>query len=202
MRIEGKDGKAVSIVCDRMKLGEFDRSGRKKPVAIPGSQFTLEVNAVISAISQVPDLSFVPKDSGVSVNKWSAFDLAKGSLSRTTSETVYAGGDAVTGPATVIEAIAAGHQAARDIDVAIRSANGEPAYIEPEEEKIDVPLIIDEETFEAPQCCMPELHGPDRKTGFAEVELGLPRKTPSRRRSVVCGVTRKSRMTRKLTRYS
>ncbi len=175
VKIEGKSGKVSGIVCDRMKLGNFDNSGRKKPVTISGSRFTLDVDCVISAISQVPDLSFVPKDSGVSVNKWSAFDLARGSKSKTTSDKVYAGGDAVTGPATVIEAIAAGHQAADDIDAAIRAANGEPAYVQPESEKIDVPLILDEETFEAPQCKMPELHGTGRKTGFTEVELGFGR---------------------------
>jgi NADH-quinone oxidoreductase subunit F len=173
LKIEAKDGKVAGITCERMKLGEFDRSGRRKPVAIPGSSFTLAVDAIIAAIGQVPDLTFVPKDSGVSVNKWDCFDLAKGSKSQTTDAKFYAGGDAVTGPDTVIGAIAAGHQAARDMDAAIRAANGEDAYREPDEEAIDVPLIIDEESEEAPQTKMPELHGPERKTSFVEVELGF-----------------------------
>ncbi|MCX7635150.1 MAG: dihydropyrimidine dehydrogenase, partial [Syntrophales bacterium] len=115
LKIEAKDGKVVGITCERMRLADFDRSGRRRPVAIPGSEFTLSVDAVISAIGQVPDLSFVPADSGISINKWDCFDLAKGSLSQTTAARFYAGGDAVTGPDTVIAAIAAGHQAARDI---------------------------------------------------------------------------------------
>jgi NADPH-dependent glutamate synthase beta subunit-like oxidoreductase len=117
-------------------------------------------------------MTFVPKDSGLSVSKWSTFDLASGSNSQTTNPKCFAGGDAVTGPATVIRAIAAGHQAAVDIDNAIRAANGEPAYEAPAEEKIDIPLVIDEESEEAPQAEMPERHPPDRKCNFKEVELG------------------------------
>ena len=123
LKIVEKNGRVSGITCQRMKLGEFDRSGRKKPVPIEGSEYTLDVDAVIAAIGQVPDLSFVPKESGVSVNKWNCFDLAEGSASRTTNPKFYAGGDAVTGPDTVIGAIAAGHQAAKDIDGAIRAQN-------------------------------------------------------------------------------
>ena len=174
-KVVGSDGRVTGICCERMQLGDFDRSGRKRPVPISGSEFTLSVDAVIAAIGQVPDLSFVPSQSGVSVNKWDCFDLAKGSKSLTTHARFYAGGDAVTGPDTVIGAIAAGHQAATDIDAAIRAHNGEAAYEAPPEEKIIVPLIIDEESEEAPQTRMPELNGKSRKLGFAEVELGFMR---------------------------
>ena len=109
------------------------------------------------------------------VNKWDCFDLAAGSRSRTTDDRFYAGGDAVTGPDTVIGAIAAGHQAAADIDAEIRRKNGEPAYEAPAEEKIDIPLIIDEESAEAPQTKMPELDARARKLSFVEVELGFAR---------------------------
>ncbi len=87
-------------------------------------------------------------------------------------EKVYAGGDAVTGPSTVIWAIQAGHQAADDIDSAIRAANGEPAYKMPAEEDIEIPFEIDEETEERPQALMPELEAVARQKGFKEVELG------------------------------
>jgi NADH-quinone oxidoreductase subunit F len=172
-KVVGTNGKVTGISCERMKLGDFDRSGRKRPVPIEGSEFTLSVDAVIAAIGQIPDLSFVPSQSGVSVNKWDCFDLAKGSKSRTTHDRFYTGGDAVTGPDTVIAAIAAGHQAAIDIDTAIRTKNGEAAYEAPPEEKIDIPLIIDEESMEAPQTRMPELDGQSRTLSFAEVELGF-----------------------------
>ena len=173
LKIEQKDGKVSGITCERMVLGDFDRSGRKRPVPVKGSEFTLAVDSVVAAIGQVPDLSFVPKDSGVTVNKWDTFDLDKGSKSQTTNPKFYAGGDAVTGPDTVIGAIAAGHQAADDIDGTIRKRAGEPAWVAPSSEKIDIPLIIDEETAECPQTRMPELHGGDRKTTFVEVELGF-----------------------------
>jgi NADH-quinone oxidoreductase subunit F len=176
LRISEKAGKVAGITCERMKFGEFDRSGRKKPVVIPGSEFTLNVDAVISAIGQVPDMTFVPKDSGINISKWSTFALAKGSKSQTTNPKFFTGGDALTGPDTVIAAIAAGHQAAGDIDSHIRTINGEPAYAEPAEDKIDIPFVIDEESEEEPQAKMPELHVKDRKRSFKEVELGYKKK--------------------------
>jgi NADH-quinone oxidoreductase subunit F len=175
LKIQGKGGKVNAIACQRMKLGEFDRSGRKRPVPVEGSEFTLSVDAIVAAIGQVPDMSFVPQDSGVSVNRWACFDLASDSKSRTTNPKFHAGGDAVTGPDTVIAAIAAGHQAARDIDASIRQAAGEPPWEAPEEEKIDIPLVIDEETQESPQTAMPEMAPAERRQGFAEVELGFTR---------------------------
>lgn len=175
LSIQKKDGRVSGIVCQRMKLGDFDPSGRKRPVPVEGSEFTLAVDSVIASIGQTSDMTFVPPDSGIMINKWDLFDLAAGSLSRTTHARFYAGGDAVTGPDTVIGAIAAGHQAAADIDNAIRKANDEALYETPAEEKIDIPLVIDEETVECPQTRMPELHGAERKHGFDEVELGFTR---------------------------
>ncbi len=79
----------------------------------------------------------------------------------------------MTGPDTVIGAIAAGHRAAKEIDDAIRTRNGETAWEEPAAEKIAVPFVLDEENPEAPQTKMPELHGAERKLSFIEVELGF-----------------------------
>ena len=173
MIITEKNGRVNGIVCQRMKLGAFDRSGRKKPVPIEHSEFTLTVDAVIAAIGQVSDMTFVPKESGVSINKWNCFDLAKGSDSQTTNPKFYAGGDAVTGPDTVIGAIAAGHQAAKDIDRAIRRQNGEALWKEPVDDKIAVPFVLAEENPEAPQTKMPELRSAERKLSLIEVELGF-----------------------------
>lgn len=172
VKIIGKGGKVSGVTCQKMKLGDFDASGRKRPVAIPGSEFTISVDSVIAAIGQVPDLGFVPQDSGIAVNKWSCFELTKGSKSRTTGEKVYAGGDAVTGPNTVIWAIQAGHQGAEDLDNALRTAQGEPLYQAPAEEVIEIPFEFDEETEERPQAVMPELDAAKRHKGFKEVELG------------------------------
>lgn len=173
LKIEGTKGKVSAITCQRMTLGDFDNSGRKKPFPVTGSEFTLNVDAVIAAIGQIPDMSFVDKKSGVEINKWDCFNVGNVYKSRTNNPKYFAGGDAVTGPDTVIAAIGAGHQAAEDIDAAIRQANGEQPYEKPELEKIDVPLIIDEETVETPQMAMPEMSASKRKKIFAEVELGF-----------------------------
>jgi NADH-quinone oxidoreductase subunit F len=173
LKIEGTKEKVASITCHRMVLGDFDSSGRKKPAAVAGSEFTLKVDSVIAAIGQIPDMSFIDKKTGIKINKWDCFDVGNDYKSRTPNPRYFAGGDAVTGPDTVIAAIAAGHQAADDIDSAIRKANNEPAYEKPAAEKIDVPLVIDEETIEAPQMAMPEISGSKRKMSFAEVELGF-----------------------------
>jgi len=177
LKIIGKDGKVAGITCQRMKPGDFDSSGRRRPVPVEGSDFTLNVDSVVAAIGQTPDLSFVPEDSGVSVNKWSCFDVAEGSKSQSTSEKFFAGGDAVTGPWTVVGAISGGHQAAVDIDQAIRNKNGEFPYEAPPEEKIEIPLEIDEETEEQPQAKMPELDNTERRSTFDEVELGYTLET-------------------------
>ncbi len=173
LKIEGAKEKVGSITCQRMVLGDFDSSGRKKPAAVAGSEFTLKVDSVIAAIGQIPDMSFIDKKTGITINKWDCFDVGNDYKSRTPNPRYFAGGDAVTGPDTVIAAIAAGHQAADDIDTAIRKANKEPAYEKPVPEKIDVPLVIDEETVEAIQMVMPEISGSKRKMSFAEVELGF-----------------------------
>ncbi|MCX5851440.1 MAG: FAD-dependent oxidoreductase [Deltaproteobacteria bacterium] len=172
LEIHETNGKVSGISCERMKPGDFDKSGRRKPVPVKGSEFTLSVDAVIAAIGQAPDLSFVPEGAGIQINKWDTFDLAMDSKSRTTNAKFYAGGDAVTGPWTVVGAIAAGHLAAQDIDRDIRMRNGEPPWEAPAEEKIDIPFEIDEETVETPQAAMPELAAAARKTNFNEVELG------------------------------
>jgi len=172
-KVVGDGEKVIGVICQRMKLGDFDRSGRKRPVPVEGAVFTLSVDAVIAAIGQTPDLSFVPKQSGVPVNKWSCFDCVDETTSQTTNPKFFAGGDAVTGPSSAIKAIAAGHQAADDIDAYIRAKNGEPAYEPPPEEQIQIPFVIDEETEERPQAHMPELEAGFRIRNFAEVELGF-----------------------------
>jgi NADH-quinone oxidoreductase subunit F len=172
LKIISDNGKVTGITCQRMEPGDFDRSGRKRPVPVEGSDFTLNVDAVVAAIGQAPDLSFVPEDSGVSVNKWEYFDLEGTSKSQTTSEKFFAGGDAVTGPWTVVGAISAGHQAAEDIDSAIRTRNNEEPYEAPPEDVIEIPFEIDEESEECPQARMPELDSMARRTNFDEVETG------------------------------
>jgi len=121
VRIIGKDGKVTGMECTKMKLGEPDQSGRRRPIPIHGSEFVVEADIILSAISQKPDISCF-KDCGVKITKWDTFEVDEKTLA-TSKPGVFAGGDAVTGPNTVIDAIAAGHRAANAIDRYIR---GEP----------------------------------------------------------------------------
>jgi heterodisulfide reductase subunit A len=113
-KILGKDGRVKGMECVKMKLGEPDASGRRRPVPVEGSEFVIDADLIISAISQKPDIECF-KNADVSINKWDAFDIDDQTM-MTNKRGVFAGGDGVTGPKTVIDAIAAGHQAARSID--------------------------------------------------------------------------------------
>ena len=120
VEIIGKDGWVNEIRCIRMKLGEPDDSGRRRPVPIKDSEFNIKVVVVIMAIGQGPNpvlTSTIPK---LGLNKWGNIkaDLEKG---KTNVKGVFAGGDIVTGAATVILAIGAGKKAAIAIDEYIRT---------------------------------------------------------------------------------
>jgi len=114
-RILGKDGKVTGMECVRMELGKLDASGRRRPVPIPGSEFTISCDFIIPAISQQPDVSFLGEDHGLEISRWNSIEVDPGTMA-TARPGVFAGGDVVTGPRTVVEAIAAGHKAAKGID--------------------------------------------------------------------------------------
>ncbi len=175
VKLVGKDGKLSGVVCQRMRLGEFDRSGRRKPAPIEGSEYTLSAETIIPAISQSADTTFIPEGSDIKKDKWGGIEITNRSKNKTTAESVFIIGDAATGPATVVEAIAMGHRVAADVDASIRVKNNEPAYKEPAEEKIDIPFEVDEEVVETPRAAMPELAVTDRAGNFQEVELGYTR---------------------------
>ncbi|MGQ9641599.1 MAG: FAD-dependent oxidoreductase [Candidatus Bathycorpusculaceae bacterium] len=120
-RFLGKDGKVSSIEFVRMQLGELDESGRRKPVPIEGSEFTMEADMVILAIGETPNLTFLPKE--VELNEDGTVWVDPITM-ETSLQGVFAGGDAVTGPATVIEAIKAGKRAAESIENYLESLGG------------------------------------------------------------------------------
>ncbi|MDP3878898.1 MAG: FAD-dependent oxidoreductase [Dehalococcoidales bacterium] len=107
-------GKAKGIKCTRMELGEPDASGRRRPVPVKGSEFDIELDTIIPAIGQATDVSFLGKGGGIETTRRDTFLVDPDTLA-TTRDGVFAGGDAVTGPATAIGAIAAGHKAADSI---------------------------------------------------------------------------------------
>ena len=110
-----KNGFITGMKCIRMELGEPDEKGRRRPVPVPGSEFVLDVNTVIIAIGTSPNPLIKSTTKGLEVNKKGGIVVEEGT-GLTSREGVYAGGDAVTGAATVISAMGAGKAAAKAID--------------------------------------------------------------------------------------
>ncbi|MFH0887917.1 MAG: NADPH-dependent glutamate synthase [Planctomycetota bacterium] len=115
VEILGKDSNVCGIKSIRMELGEPDESGRRKPIPIKGSEFEIEVDTVIMAIGNGPNPLLLRATPEIELNKWGNINADPATLA-TTKKGVYAGGDIVTGAATVIEAMGQGKIAARSID--------------------------------------------------------------------------------------
>jgi glutamate synthase (NADPH/NADH) small chain len=133
-RILGNEkGWVTGIECVRQELGEPDASGRRRPVPIKGSEFVLDVDAVIVAIGNRPNPIVPQTTPDMKTNKWGLI-VADEKTGRTTKPRVWSGGDIVTGAATVISAMGAGQAAARDIDAYLRSSET-PSWNPPTVEK-------------------------------------------------------------------
>ncbi len=174
-RIVGENGRVKRVICHRVSLGDFDKSGRRSPLPVPGNEFSLEVDQVITAIGHHAALDFLAAagEPGVRISKSGLITILPHSKTRAGEGMIFAGGDVVTGPWTVIGAIAAGRLAAQEIDVALRQRRGLPAYQPPEEPAIEIPLFIDEQVQETPRARMPEASVKQRVRDFREVELGF-----------------------------
>jgi heterodisulfide reductase subunit A-like polyferredoxin len=109
-----KEGKAVGLRCIRMKLGEPDSSGRRRPIPIPGSEYDIDTDQVIAAIGQIPDLSALEGIPGLKFSRWGTTEADPVTYA-TGREGLFAGGDLQTGPWTAIGAVAAGREAAESI---------------------------------------------------------------------------------------
>lgn len=171
-RIITKKGKIAGIECIHMQLGEPDASGRKKPLPIKGTEFVIELDTLIKATGEKPDTSFL-KDQGLDISARDTLLVDPETLA-TSREGVFAGGDAVTGPKTVIHAISAGKQAAESIDKFLRGESLQreynvtrpSVYIEPVE-------LTDEEIDSATRGKMPQLTVEERVKNFKEVDKGF-----------------------------
>ena len=108
-------GWVTGMKCIKMELGEPDESGRRRPVEVAGSEFVMELDTVIMSLGTSPNPLISSTTEGLEVNKWKCI-VADENNGKTTKEGVYAGGDAVTGAATVILAMGAGKAAAKGID--------------------------------------------------------------------------------------
>lgn len=112
-RILGKNGRVTGLECIKMNLVEPDESGRRAPVPVEGSEFTVEADMVVLAIGETPDLAFLPKEIDITEAGTIAVDPF---TMETSVPGVFAGGDVVSGPASVVEAIVAGKRAASSIE--------------------------------------------------------------------------------------
>ena len=114
-------GRVRGLKCVKMKLGEPDESGRRKPVEIEGSQFVIEADTVIISIGTKPNDLVTSTTAGMDTTTKGTIIIEEGKTTETTREGVFAGGDIVTGAATVIQAMGAGKKAAKEIDEYIKS---------------------------------------------------------------------------------
>jgi NADH-quinone oxidoreductase subunit F len=166
-RITSQDGK-LRLECLEMRLGEVDASGRPRPEPIKGSEFTLDFDTIIAAVGQRPE---IPAQFNISLGRGNTIEVAPDTLA-TSREGVFAGGDVVSGPASVIEAIAHGREAAISIDRYL----GGKGEIEETLAPPEAPMKALEEAEEEPRVEIPALPVLKRLKGFDLVELGLSEK--------------------------
>ncbi|MCD7892520.1 MAG: NADPH-dependent glutamate synthase [Erysipelotrichaceae bacterium] len=120
VHIYGEDGWVKSMECVEMELGEPDASGRRRPIVKEGSNFSIETGTVIVAIGQSPNPLIRQTTPGLDTQRWGGIIVDEDTM-KTSKDGVYAGGDAVTGAATVILAMGAGKKAAKAIDEALKN---------------------------------------------------------------------------------
>jgi len=165
-----RDGRVVGLRCIRMELSEPDSSGRKRPIPIPGSEYEIEIDQLIPAIGQRPDLSALEDITGLTYTRWGTTEVDAVTYA-TEREGVFAGGDLQTGPWVAIGAIGAGKEAAesilRYIEGKDMAAGREPVV---NENPVYRPIPEGEPLLERAK--MPELPVSKRQGNFNEVELG------------------------------
>jgi len=172
VKIDARNGHLADIKCIRNKPGDVDSSGRRKPVPIPDSEFTINLDTLIVAIGERPDSECLAS-MGLELDKSGRVKVDVKTLC-TNRKGVFAGGDLVTGPNTVVDAIAAGKKAAKVIDRYIRGEElTEPPRAKLPEVFIEPAAFSDEEHEEVTRVEPPTLPAKSRKKSFAEVELPL-----------------------------
>ncbi|MBT8342267.1 MAG: FAD-dependent oxidoreductase, partial [Desulfatitalea sp.] len=186
VRVIESAGQVTGIACIKMELGEPDPSGRRRPVPVAGSEFTIEVDAVIPAIGQESDWACLTDECACTLSDWGTMQVDPVTL-QTSDSDIFAGGDAVTGPATVVEAIEAGKQAAISIDRFIQGADLVAGRGELLAVATDIPLSG---VQQAARVAMPHMDPKARIANFQEVQLGYD-ETHARTeadRCLACGI--------------
>ena len=171
VRLRGEGGKVSHMECSKMKLGEPDASGRRRPIPIEGSEFMMEVDMVIPAIGQAPNTRLLGEKIGLKTARNGTLEVDTLTL-ETGMKGVFAGGDAVTGPASAVEALAAGRKAAISIDRYLRGddlrEDREDEWVKAEELEVDTKGVE-----RKARAKMPTLPVADRKNNFNEVDNGF-----------------------------
>ena len=173
------DGKAKGLEYLKMELGEPDASGRRRPVPVEGSETILDVDMVISAISQAPDPSFKDKDphsrmDDLELTRWNTIDNDPATL-QSSIPYIFTGGDAATGPALVVDAIGGGRRAARSIDLFLNGKPVEPPKDSLQQKRIHESIFTSVDGVkQIKRAKMPELHVDQRLDSMVEVDLVLP----------------------------
>ncbi|UCE36789.1 MAG: FAD-dependent oxidoreductase [Thermoplasmata archaeon] len=170
VEILGENGKVVGVKCIKMELGEPDESGRRRPVPIEGSEFTIEVDTIMPAIGQVPDLSFA-EELDLNLSKQGTIIVDEKTYS-TNIDGVFSAGDVQSGPSTVVSAVGAARRAASAIEAYL---GGEKFQGEAEIEDVVAfeDLELDEKIETKQRVMEPELPPQKRKGNFKEVVSGL-----------------------------
>jgi len=173
-RIVNDDWRVAGLQCVHMKLGEPDASGRRRPIPIPGSEFFAPADTVIAAVGQAPDLSFLPTDSALERTRWERLAVDANRLA-TNVPGVFAGGDFVSGPSMVIEAIAAGRRGAIAIDKYLQGDTSRVEMYDLKPSVIEEEAKREEEESWEPQFRpeTPYLPIQERKGSFKEIELSF-----------------------------
>ncbi len=172
IKVQSSNSKVNTIECIRMELGDVDESGRRRPVPIEGSEFKAEADTLILAISQEPDVSSLASGNGLKISEWNTIEVDPETL-LTNKEGIFAGGDAVSGPNTVTEAMAHAKVAAQMIDKYLRGEKLERKYEKTRPAVYVEPIQLSEEEIkELKKPEMPLIPVAQRIDNFNEVEIG------------------------------
>lgn len=169
-RIVTDNGRMTGLECLRMELGEPDDSGRRRPVPIEGSEFVIELDTLLVAIGEEPDARFLGRGHDIEISERYGTIVCEDTF-QTSRPGVFAGGDVVTGPDTVIEAMAAGKVAAEMIDRYIRGDCVVREYDLLRPSRYVPPVeLTEEEAEQADRPAVPHLPVEQRLDGFGEVD--------------------------------
>ncbi|MDH4269595.1 MAG: FAD-dependent oxidoreductase [Dehalococcoidia bacterium] len=173
-RIVSDDWKVTGLQCIRMRLGEPEASGRRRPIPVSGSEFFARADTVIAAVGQAPDLSFLPPDSALERTRWERLAVDENKLV-TSVPGIFAGGDFVSGPGMVIEAVAAGRRGAIAIDKYLRGDTSRVEMYDLKPSIIQEEISREEEESWEPQFRpeTPHISLQERKGSFKEIELSF-----------------------------